>query len=407
MNSQDFENLRKGIPDNPGVYYFWQGNTKLYIGKATSIKDRTSSYFKPEVVLDRGPKIAKMVELADKITFEETDSVLEAVILEAKLIKKYQPYYNTIQKDDKSFWFVVVTKEEFPRVYLIREKELEQQNLAGIKFQGLYGPFPSGLVLREALKILRRIFPFRDKKSTLAFHERFYRELGLVPDVSNKVKAQAYNRTIGYLKMFFEGKKSALLKTIEKDMKALARAEKFEEANVLKNTLFALSHIHDVSLIRAEHERSDKKVLRVDALDVAHLAGTFTYGVSVTIEQGMPVKEWYRTFRMRIEHKGDDYAALQELMHRRLSHDEWGIPDVLVIDGGILHKKVAEHCIGKFEAWQNVQIVAVTKDERHKPVKILGDAKLITKYKQDILKANAEAHRFAITTHRKRRDQVR
>ncbi len=406
MNSQDLENLKKNLPDTPGVYYFWQKNDRLYIGKATSIKDRVCSYFKPEVVLDRGPKIAKMVELADRITFEQTDSVLEAVILEAKLIKKYQPYYNTIQKDDKSFWFVAFTNEQFPRVYSIRERELEQQSLTGIKFQALYGPFVSGLLLREALQILRRIFPFRDKKSSLKFHERFYRELGLVPDVSDSAKEHAYNRTIGYLKMFFDGKKSALIKKIEKDMHMLARAQKFEEAKKLRDMIFALQHIRDVSLIRNENEGRETP-LRVDALDVAHTAGTYTYGVSVTVEAGLPIKDFYRQFRMRVEHQGDDYAALQELMHRRLKHSEWGIPDVLVIDGGILHKKVAEHCMGKFEAWQNVHIVAVTKDERHKPVKILGDAKLITKYKQDILKANAEAHRFAITTHRKRRDRIR
>lgn len=405
MDGQEFEKMKKQIPDTPGVYYFWNKNQRLYIGKATSIRDRVSSYFKPEVVLDRGPKISKMVQLAEKITFEKTESVLDALILESKLIKKHQPYYNTLEKDDRSFYFVCITKEPLPRVYLERESNLNMQNL-----KAAYGPFVSGPTIREALKILRRIFPFRDKKSGSKLQERFYTELGLLPDTTTSEKESAYNRTIKYLQLFFEGKKLQLYKKIESDMKDAAKEHAFEEAGVLRNMLYALQHIRDVSLIKDDFlqvsSSNPQPSVRVDALDVAHTQGSHTYGVSVTIEDGMPFTENYRMFKMRAEHKGDDYAALRELLERRLKHPEWGIPKVLVIDGGPLHKKVAEHMLMNDDAWCAVNIVAVTKDEKHKPVRILGDAKLITKLKGDILKANAEAHRFAIKTHRNRRDKI-
>src|SRR3989344_8575812 len=141
------ENL--GLPDTPGVYFFQKGKEILYIGKATSLKDRVKSYFARDILLTRGPLIEKMLGEANRVQFVETDSVLEALMLEAYEIKKNQPFYNSKEKDDKSYNFVTITKGEFPKVTVTRGS-------------GTYGPFPHGAELKEALKIIRKIFPYSD-----------------------------------------------------------------------------------------------------------------------------------------------------------------------------------------------------------------------------------------------------
>src|SRR3989344_5936390 len=148
MNSQDLKKFN--LPDAPGVYFFLGKSRKiLYIGKATSLKDRVKSYFVRDILMTRSLLIAKMLEEAKKVEFIETDSVLEALLLEASEIKKHQPIYNSKEKDDKSYNYVTITEEDYPQVLITRGS-------------GTYGPFPHGGELKEALKIIRKIFPFRD-----------------------------------------------------------------------------------------------------------------------------------------------------------------------------------------------------------------------------------------------------
>src|SRR3989344_65919 len=151
MKTEDFKKFR--LPDTPGIYFFRKGSKILYIGKATSLRDRVKSYFSRDLVHARGPIIADMIFHSDKISFQKTDSVLEALILEAELIKKHKPKYNTKEKDDKSFNHVVITSEAIPKVVVIRGRNVDGPS---------YGPFTSGAQLREALKIIRKIFPFLD-----------------------------------------------------------------------------------------------------------------------------------------------------------------------------------------------------------------------------------------------------
>src|SRR3989338_5633861 len=159
QGSQKMKRLIEKLPDEPGVYFFRKGKNILYIGKATSLRSRVKSYFSKDLFETRGPKIIKILSQINKIDYKITDSVLEALILEANLIKKYQPIGNSVQKDDKSFNYVVITKEAFPRVLIVRGNELPDW-AEGVK--ATFGPFPHGLELREGLKIIRKIFPFRD-----------------------------------------------------------------------------------------------------------------------------------------------------------------------------------------------------------------------------------------------------
>ncbi|MFZ4405632.1 MAG: GIY-YIG nuclease family protein, partial [Pseudobdellovibrionaceae bacterium] len=156
MNSQQLAKFN--LPENPGVYFFKKGQEILYIGKATSLRDRVRSYFANDLISTRGSRIIDMVTLADKIDFQVSDSVLEALILESALIKKHTPKYNIKEKDDRSYNFVVVTKENFPRVLIIRGKELKNNlGLAkDLKIAKKFGPFPNGTQLKEALKLVKK-----------------------------------------------------------------------------------------------------------------------------------------------------------------------------------------------------------------------------------------------------------
>src|SRR3989344_5932377 len=150
MNSQYLR--RKKLPDSPGVYFFKKGKGISYIGRATSLRDRTRSYFSKDLINTRGRLIFEMVDKAEALGFVKTDSVLEAIIMEANLIKKYQPKYNTDEKDDKSFNYVVITKEDFPQIFTVRGRNLKLLT-TDYRLLANFGPFPNGSALYEALKL--------------------------------------------------------------------------------------------------------------------------------------------------------------------------------------------------------------------------------------------------------------
>ena len=396
MNAKDLTKFN--LPDGPGVYYFKKGRNILYVGKATSLKDRVKSYFAKDILLTRGPKIEKMLLEADKVEFKETDSVLEALMLEAAEIKRLQPPANSRDKDDKSYNYVVFTKEDFPQILLVRGRELEHTEVTP---RYVFGPFPHGGELREALKIIRRIFPYRDAKCKLTGKPCFNAQIGLCPGpCAGRISKKEYGKTIRYIKLFFEAKKTDLIKTLEKEMKALAKAEKFEEAEKVKRQLFALDHIQDVALIKSDLEARTKNQeagFRIEAYDVAHLSGKDVVGVMTVVEDGELSKSQYRKFKIRTD-KNDDVGNLKEIISRRLNHPEWPMPDIIVVDGGIGQINAAKEVIG--ERGLNIKIASVLKDDRHKAKSVLGEG---GEHEKDILLANAEAHRFAIGYHRKLR----
>ena len=403
------------LPDSPGVYFFLGPKKEiLYVGKATSLKDRVKSYFSKDLILTRGERLVEMVELAEKIEHHTTDSVLEALMFEAHQIQRHQPKYNILGKDNKSFNYVVITDEEFPAVQVMRGKEISYGNHPNLKAKFVAGPFPHGGELREALKIIRRIFPYREAKC-IPFNQQkdpgrpkacWNAQIGLCPGVCvGRVTKREYNRTIKHIILFFEGRLDKLIQEVEKDMKACAKENKFEEAGKLKRTLFALEHIHDMALIKRDLERTENgSGFRIEAYDIAHLSGKETVGVMTVIEEGELDKSQYRKFRIRGKLgkvKVDDTNNLKEVITRRLNHPEWSLPNLIVIDGGVGQINAARAVLQ--ELGFNIDVVSVVKDNRHKAKDILGDKKLIDQWGKSILLANSEAHRFAITYHRKLR----
>jgi excinuclease UvrABC nuclease subunit len=412
------EKLKK-LPDTPGVYLFKKGKEILYVGKATSLKSRVRSYLLESAAISRGPKIPKLISEAMRVDFEETDTVLEALIREAALIKRHQPPYNVLEKSDASYNYVVITDEAFPRVFTIRERELRLSAQVGttpLKTLEMYGPFPYGTQLRDAMKIIRKIFPYRGKTDAPIARgkqrvSRFYEELGLAPKAATADDQKAYARTIRHLRMFFEGKKTKLLAELEREMKRHARAKEFETAAQIKRQVFALQHINDIALIKRTSETPF--AYRIEAYDVAHTSGIEVVGVMTVVEGGEATKNEYRMFgikgyedtRIRGYKKGErfvnDTAALSEILKRRFGHPEWAYPRLIAVDGGVAQQNAAKRVLE--ELGIAIPIVAVTKNERHRPERILGDTAIVQQHGSAILLANSEAHRFAIGFHRRRR----
>lgn len=397
----NYETYKKefNLPDSPGVYFFKSGKKILYIGKATSLKDRARSYFMPDLIHTRGSRIVDMVTKSDRIEYEETDNVLEALIKEAYLIKKYKPDANIKEKDDKSFNFVVVTKEPWPRIYIIRERNLKFEDE---KFSNVFGPFLSKKQIEQGLKIIRKIFPFRMEKTN---HDRFYQQLELAPKISGEKEAQKeYKKTIGHIVTFLKGKKQKLVKDLEKEMLSLAKKEEFEKASSIKRKIFALNHIRDVSLISSDDIRGSNSGFRMEAYDVAHISGTSTVGVMTVSVDGEVDKSEYKKFKIRSKVSGDDLKALEELLVRRIKHSEWGIPDVVVIDGGKTQRAIAKKVLSNI--WPEVNIVNVVKNKQHKADSFIGDFDVIKKHKPAIILLNSEAHRFAVSYHKNLRSKA-
>ena len=423
MQREDLQQLN--IPDSPGVYMFRGPKREiLYIGKAASLKDRTRSYFSPDLAKGRGMRIVGMVAAAASIEWTMTDSVLEALILEANLIKEKQPPYNVDEKDNKSFNYLVITKEEFPRVLVIRGRELFGAEGAKLKIKKTFGPYPSGL--REALKLVRRIFAFRDTcvpcfvskvtprtnsptkepppvRGVTSANCRpcFNRQIGLCPGVcTGEMGESEYGERVKDICALFSGNFRGLKSELTGKMKEAARGEEFEKAGTLRRQVEALEHIRDVSLIKDEMRVAPGGGTRIEAYDVAHTSGDETVGVMTVVAGGELIKSAYRKFKIKLA-KNNDVAALKEMLERRLVHTEWPLPRVFVVDGGKGQLNAARSVLK--DAGVGIALVGVVKNEKHQPERLIGDERSIAAHQKDILLANAEAHRFAITWHRKRR----
>ena len=395
--------VKKQLPDSPGVYFFLGRNKEvLYIGKATSLKNRVRSYFAADLKEKRSALIEKMVLEAKGVDVTVTDSVLEAMILETNLIRTHKPKFNTLSKDDKSYNHLVITDEEWPRVLVVRGKDLGDYNYAYH-----FGPFPSGSLFREALKIVRRLFQFYDTKVPIG-EERskmargkidFNRQIGLYPSEKNK---REYTQAIRHIRLFFEGKKGQIIRELEKEMRVLAKALKFEAANVIKKKIFALQHIQDIALIKDDSRiYRDENSVRIEAYDVAHLQGEDMVGVMTVVEGGEMKRSDYRKFKIQSVTGANDPAALREVLERRFYHKEWPTPQIIAVDGSTAQKNVAERVLRKREL--AIPVVAVVKDSQHRPIRVLGPQSILKKHHDAILLANAEAHRFSIGYHRQKR----
>lgn len=258
-STKSIEELKKEIdliPDRPGVYIFRNGSGRvIYVGKAVSLKNRLRSYFQPRGMIER---IRKMMEEAADLEYIITDTEAEALVLECNLIKEYRPKYNIMLKDDKSYPYIRVTAEEFPRVMMTRKLVRD-----GSRY---FGPYPNVGAVKETLTLLRRLFPFRScsdrrlaPRSRTCLNGQIKQCLG--PCVGN-VSPEKYREMIEQLVLFLEGKTREVEKNLQLQMKDAAERMDFEEAARLRDQLGALKKLHEQQRV-AQATGSDQDVLAV------------------------------------------------------------------------------------------------------------------------------------------------
>ena len=351
------EKVRSKFPDTPGVYLFQdQTGRVLYVGKAKNLRNRASSYFLKAAAQDL--RTSRLVQEVYDIDFMEAESEVDALLMEARLIKDIQPKYNKELRDDKTFPYLqITTHEDFPRVEITREPRS-----SGVK---LYGPFTSAGALNGALQVLQRVFQFRTCSLDIEAEDerwRWFRPCLLASikqctaPCNLRISKEEYRRDIQRLKKFLDGNRKSLVKELQAEMLDAATNRRFEQAARLRDEIAMLESIKERGdldkHIQPEVFYIDpkkgliglQKVLKlptaprtIEGMDIAHLGGSETVASLVQFIDGMPFKPGYRRYRIREVQGIDDYASMQEVVTRRFSRlkDETEMfPDILLIDGG-------------------------------------------------------------------------
>lgn len=402
----------KELPKGPGVYLFRDtNNVVLYVGKATSLRDRVRQYFSGHDT--RGERIERLVKQSTDVETIQTDSVLEALILEAELIRTHKPKYNIDGKDDKSYSFFVITKERFPRVVILRKTDFDKEQFQDVIYKKgkVFGPYTSRDQMKIALKIIRRIFPFHDR-SEQSEKGCLHYQMGLCPGpYDGAISEENYKRNMRNISLFLSGHKKALLVSLEKRMRSLAKKEEFEEADKVKKQIFALTHINDIALMKRDigFTKFSAYEIRVEAYDISHIGGDAMVASMVVFINGIPDKSQYRKFKVRSINGVNDVGAMREVLARRLNHlEDWGIPHLIVLDGGKGHINMADDLWQKLDI--TIPVIAVAKGPTRKKVDVYKSAffpvnhEIITN-KELLESVREEAHRFAISFHKNLRDK--
>ncbi|MEK7630304.1 MAG: GIY-YIG nuclease family protein [Patescibacteria group bacterium] len=400
------KNLYENLPDTPGVYIFKNSAGKiLYIGKAGNLKRRVSSYF----LRPHDSRIHKLVSEIRKIDYKKTDSALEALILEASLIKKNEPPFNIKDKDDRSFLYVEITRDEFPRVLLVRGKDLAGKGLV-LSGSEAFGPFTSASNIREALRIIRRIFPFNvhSPEKIGAFKKPcFDYEIGLCPGTCvGAVSKSDYQNIVKNLELFFSGEKKKILKNLEKEMRIASCRLEFEKAAKIRKQIFALQHIQDVALINELETLSGVEkgqvLNRIEGYDISNISGTSAVGAMVVFRGEKSSQNEYRKFKIGSYNEPNDVGMLKEILRRRFAHAPaaagWPLPDLILIDGGKGQVNAAKNVLLDFGLV--IPVVGIAKGPERKKNEFIGKIPKGVSEKT-LIQVRDEAHRFAISYYRK------
>ncbi|MFA5954349.1 MAG: excinuclease ABC subunit UvrC [Patescibacteria group bacterium] len=365
---------KKNLPETPGVYFYKKGRAVLYVGKASNLKKRVSSYFRVSANLSSA-KHRLMAEASDVI-WEETDSEIEALLLEAHYIKKYRPPYNVLLRDDKTFLSVVITDEEYPRILPTRK----------IGSEGTYyGPFTDARAVKETLRILRKMFPYRTTCKPNSYRAPAQRSsesvvgcldahLGLCPGVcAGRVTSREYKKTIRRIKMFFEGKRGRVISSLKQELKTLKQhTNKLENVGMrneykeelIKRQIQWLEKVIVMTHVLQQSEKVEGDVVelghvlelpkpphRIEGYDISHVSGTLTTASMVVFIDGVADKSEYKKFKIKTVIGANDVASLKEVLRRRFLHsitaanegqlilrsqgeEGWPMPDLVVVDGG-------------------------------------------------------------------------
>lgn len=387
------------MPDSPGVYLMKDAPGKIiYIGKAISLRKRVSSY------LVRGLSAKTLRLMANVADIECRTCATEsmALLLEASLIKKHKPKYNVSLRDDKSFPLVKITNEEFPAIYVTRKRED-----GGARY---FGPYISAGLLSEALKIIRRNFPYRSCK-TLPQKACIYYRIKLSPaPCIRKITKREYARTIKQISLILEGKSEKLVKELSREMEQKAKEQRFEEAAILRDKIIALSTFRPstYSIQAALRELKDTLRLttlpkRIEAFDVSNILGRQATASMVSFYNGLADKDNYRRFRIKTVEEANDYKMLAEAVSRRyqrVKEENLPLPDLILVDGGRGQLSAAKKELELLGL--KIPIISLAKREEEiyalfslKPIRLKNHSAAL----RLVQHIRDESHRFALKYH--------
>ena len=340
----EIERKLKDLPKTPGVYFHKDASGEtIYVGKAAVLKNRVRQYFQKS--RNRDPKTEALVAEIVDTEWIEVETELDALFLEAEMIKRYMPRYNILLRDDKSLQYVRIDiKSDHPTVTFTR-RPLDD----GAEY---FGPYMQGFAVKKALRLLRRIFPYAVTREQATMGSRLYEQIGLDPGLkSGKTNLEEYRKNLRNLMSYLRGNRVALMNEIERHMKDSAKKQEFERAASLRNKLYELKSLKK-QIIFSDREfmdlSKDKGLSgladllgidlpkRIEGFDISHMSGTDNVASMVVFTNGLPDKANYRKFKMRIK-GNNDFAHMHEALSRRMSDKnvkQWGMPNIFLIDGG-------------------------------------------------------------------------
>jgi excinuclease ABC subunit C len=435
---QSLRQQAAALPLSPGVYLFKnEAGVILYVGKANRLRERVRSYFAADIAETRNPGIQQMVQQSVTIDHEFVDSEPEALLLEARLIRRHKPKYNILLRDDKSFMLVKIDyNHQYPAVSIAREKDLEEillkkkrelprENRISQKVDKAeyYGPFPSAYAVRSVLNTIRKIWPYRDcgpqkwAQFSAAGHGCLFASLGLcdAPCI-NRISPDDYRANINQIRKFLRGDQNSLITEVQQAMQQASEQERYETAAILRDRLQSLQRFrYVVDTFRAANQRKSDagndaamynptQDLRIECYDISNNQGDFAVGSlisgivsagkvdpittpSVARERFSLEKARYRKFKIRTVQGISDTAMLQEVLSRRIKRaqspqaGQWSLPDIILIDGGKGQLHVAEQV--RRAAWPDLDATALSAK-----VAIVSVAKGPTRKRTDLYGAD-------------------
>ncbi len=417
----DFEKMRskiRGFPGRPGVYIMHdQEGGVLYVGKAKSLKKRVASYFRTNYA---SPRLRKLAESVRDISIIRTESEMEALIVEARLIKKYQPKFNVELKMGERYPYIKIPAEPFPRIIITRHRAED-----GAQY---IGPFTRVSEVRSLLHLVERFFPLRScaGKITPSRENRpciKYHVGKCTAPCAEKISAGEYNRMLAHVVLLLHGQTKELVEKLRAQMEEAAKNLNFEEAAELRDTIRAIWRYtrHRSVGVLGEDLGGDmwetllelQEVLglptlpwRIDGFDISHGGGTHTVGVAVVFEQGIPNPSLYRRFSIHSVEGVDDFRSLRETVERRYSKVLAGqepLPQLVLVDGGPVQLAFVREVLDQL-GLASLQAVSLAKREETLYFSS-GKAPLVLprekKYVRLLQYVRDEAHRFAVGSYSK------
>jgi excinuclease ABC subunit C len=408
----DIKKKIKKLPDACGVYFLKDNQGKfLYIGKATSLRKRVSSHFAR--AYKYSPRQAALIEKTADIDFMQTGSDAEALIYESHFVKLYKPRYNIELKDDKAYPQLKLTlNQPYPRVFITRRRKDD-----GARY---FGPFTSSKLLRQALTVMRKLFPMRTCKTFPKNVCLMYHLGQCLGPCEKKINKKEYDEIVKQLLLFLQGKRDELIKSLTDKMHQAAREKDYEEAARLRDRVKALTQLPvRQRRVRVADSLEELKQalglsslpLRIDAFDISNIFGNWAVGSMVEFLDGQPNKKNYRRFKIEGVEGIDDYMMTREVIRRRFTRmieEKLPLPDLVLIDGGRGHLSTACGELKKL-GLEKLPAIAIAKEfekiyttSRAKPLQ-LGPSSSALHLLQRI---RDEAHRFAISYHKGLRKKV-